>query len=101
MRVVDAVTGHRVPRPGRRARWLAVKAAYGGGAVGTLGAAGYALLRTEAALARKTIGEPFGWAKTVGPMAQTMRRGVKRVGARFTCTMAACNLARLPRLLAA
>jgi hypothetical protein len=26
---------------------------------------------------------------------------VKRVGAQFTLTMAACNLARLPRLLAA
>ena len=48
---------------------------------------------------RKKIEEPFGWAKTVGPMAQTMLRGVKRVGARFTLTMAACNLARLPRLL--
>ena len=43
----------------------------------------------------------FGWAKTVGPMAQTMLRGVKRVGAQFTLTMAACNLARLPRLPAA
>ena len=32
---------------------------------------------------RKKIEEPFGWAKTVGPMAQTMLRGVKRVGARF------------------
>nr|MCE2747805.1 IS5/IS1182 family transposase [Rhodobacter sp.] len=41
-----------------------------------------------------------GWAKTVGPMAQTMLRGVKRVGAQFTLTMAACNLARLPRVLA-
>jgi transposase len=50
---------------------------------------------------RKKIEEPFGWAKTVGPMAQTMLRGVKRVGAQFTLTMAACNLARLPRLLAA
>jgi len=50
---------------------------------------------------RKKIEEPFGWAKTVGPMAQTMRRGISRVGAQFTFTMAACNLARLPRLLAA
>ena len=48
---------------------------------------------------RKKIEEPFGWAKTVGPMAQTMLRGVKRVGAQFTLTMAACNLARLPQLL--
>ena len=50
---------------------------------------------------RKKKEEPFGWAKTVGPMAQTMLRGVKPVGAQFTLTMAACNLARLPRLLAA
>ena len=58
---------------------------------------GYALSQTR----RKKIGEPFGWAKTVGGMAQTVYRGVERVRARFTLTMAACNLARLPRLLAA
>ena len=58
---------------------------------------GYALSQR----CRKKIEEPFGWAKAVGPMAQTMLRGVKRVGAQFTFTMAACNLARLPRLLAA
>jgi hypothetical protein len=50
---------------------------------------------------RKKIEEPFGWAKTVGGMAQTMYRGIERVRARFTLTMAACNLARLPKLLAA
>ena len=50
---------------------------------------------------RKKIEEPFGWAKTVGTMAQTMLRGVDRLGAQFTLTMAACNLARLPKLLAA
>lgn len=49
---------------------------------------------------RKKIEEPFGWAKAVGPMAQTMLRGIKRVGAQFTLTMAASNLVRLPRLLA-
>ncbi len=49
----------------------------------------------------KKIEEPFGWAKTVGGMAQTVYRGVERVRARFTLTMAAANLARLPRLLAA
>jgi len=49
---------------------------------------------------RKKTEEPFGWAKTAGPMAQTMLRGVTRLGAQFTLTMAACNLARLPRLLA-
>jgi transposase len=50
---------------------------------------------------RKKIEEPFGWAKNVGGMAQTMYRGIERVRARFTLTMAACNLARLPKLLAA
>ena len=55
--------------------------------------AGYALSQKR----RKKIEEPFGWAKTVGGMAQTVHRGLDRVRARFTLTMAACNLARLPR----
>jgi transposase len=50
---------------------------------------------------RKKIEEPFGWAKTVGGMAQTLYRGIERVRARFTLPMAACNLARLPKLLGA
>jgi transposase len=50
---------------------------------------------------RKRIEEAFGWAKTVGGMAQTVYRGIERVRARFILTMAANNLARLPRLLAA
>jgi transposase len=50
---------------------------------------------------RKKIEEPFGWAKTVGGMTQTMYRGVERVRSRFILTMAANNLARLPRLLGA
>jgi len=58
---------------------------------------GYALSQKR----RKKIEEPFGWAKTVGGMAQTVHRGLDRVRARFTLTMAACNLARLPKLLAA
>lgn len=58
---------------------------------------GYALSQRR----RKKIEEPFGWAKTVGGMAQTVYRGVERVRARFTLTMADANLARLPRLLAA
>ena len=59
--------------------------------------AGYALSQKH----RKRIEEPFGWAKTVGGMAQTMYRGVERVRSRFVLTMAANNLARLPRLLGA
>ncbi|MGB8649979.1 MAG: SGNH/GDSL hydrolase family protein [Mycobacteriales bacterium] len=48
----------RPQRPGRRAAWVAIRGAYGGGLVGALGAAGYGLIRAEAALARRTIGEP-------------------------------------------
>ena len=58
--------------------------------------AGYALSQKR----RKKIEEPFGWAKTIGGMAQTVLRGIERVRARFTLTMVACNLAKLPRLLA-
>lgn len=50
---------------------------------------------------RKRIEEAFGWAKTVGGMAQTVYRGIERVRSRFILTMVANNLARLPRLLAA
>ncbi len=50
---------------------------------------------------RKKIEEPFGWAKTVGGMAQTTPRGIERVRSRFILTMAANNLARLPRVPAA
>lgn len=58
---------------------------------------GYALSQRR----RKKIEEPFGWAKTVGGMAQTVHRGLDKVRAQFTMTMAACNLARLPKLLTA
>lgn len=50
---------------------------------------------------RKRIEEVFGWGKMVGPIAKTMLRGVGRVGAQFPFTVAAYNLARLPKLLAA
>jgi transposase len=59
--------------------------------------AGYAVSQRK----RKLVEEPFGWGKTVGPLAKTMLRGLSRVGAQFTLTMAAYNLARLPRLLPA
>jgi hypothetical protein len=58
---------------------------------------GYALSQKH----RKRIEEAFGWAKTIGGLAQTMYRGVERVRSRFILTMTANNLARLPRLLAA
>ena len=64
---------------------------------GTTRDEGYALSQRH----RKKIEEPFGWAKTVGGMEQTMYRGVERVRSRFILAMAANNLARLPRLLGA
>jgi transposase len=59
--------------------------------------AGYAVSQKK----RKLIEEAFGWGKTVGPIAKTMLRGLDRVRAQFTLTMAAYNLAKLPRLIAA
>ena len=50
--------------------------------------------------ARKRIEEAFGWAKTIGGLARTKLRGTKRVAFKFTFTMAAYNLIRMPRLLA-
>lgn len=50
---------------------------------------------------RKQIEEAFGWGKTIGTAAKTMLRGTARVGFQFTLNMAAYNLARLPKLLAA
>lgn len=50
---------------------------------------------------RKRIEEAIGGAKTVGGMAQMMCRSIERVRSRCILMMAANNLARLPRLLAA
>lgn len=58
---------------------------------------GYAVSQKK----RKQIEEAFGWGKTVGPIRKTMLRGLDRVCAQFTLTMAAYNLAKLPNLLAA
>lgn len=59
--------------------------------------AGYAISQRI----RKRIEEAFGWCKTVGPATKTMLRGLDRLGAQFTFTLAAYNLVRLPKLLAA
>ena len=59
--------------------------------------AGYAISQRI----RKRIEEPFGWSKTVGLAAKTMLRGLERVGAQFIFNLAAYNLVRLPKLLAA
>ena len=58
---------------------------------------GYAVSQKK----RKLIEEAFGWGKTIGPIRKTMLRGLDRVRAQFTLTMAAYNLAKLPNLLAA
>jgi IS5 family transposase len=50
---------------------------------------------------RKLVEEAFGWSKTVAGMAKVQLRGLPRVRYAFTFAMAACNLIRMPRLLAA
>jgi IS5 family transposase len=50
---------------------------------------------------RKRIEEIFGWTKVQGGQAKTKFRGRERVDASFTLGLAAYNLIRLPRLLAA
>ena len=58
---------------------------------------GYALSQKK----RKLIEEAFGWAKTIGGLGRPMLRGAARLGFKFTLTMAAYDLIRLPKLLAA
>jgi transposase len=50
---------------------------------------------------RKRIEEGFGWIKTCGGLAKTRHKGTERAGWMFTFTATACNLVRLPKLLAA
>jgi hypothetical protein len=50
---------------------------------------------------RKRTEEPFGWAKTIGGLARPMLRGIARSRFKFTLTMAAYDLIRLPKLLGA
>jgi transposase len=50
---------------------------------------------------RKRIEEVFGWGKEVAGMRRTRMRGLARVGWAFTLRVAAYNLVRLPKLLAA
>jgi len=66
-----------IPRPGRRARYVAVKAAYGGGTFGGLAGVTVALLATEAKLARKTIGQPTEKAPLAAGSYGKGRRGDK------------------------
>ena len=50
---------------------------------------------------RKRIEEAFGWGKEIGGLRKSRFRGRERVGLAFGFTAAACNLVRLPKLLAA
>lgn len=50
---------------------------------------------------RKRIEEGFGWVKEVGGLAQVRMRGLARVDFAFVLRLAAYNLVRLPKLLAA
>lgn len=59
--------------------------------------AGYAVSQKK----RKRIEEPFGWGKTIGGLARPMLRGAAHLGFKFILTMAAYDLIRLPKLLAA
>jgi hypothetical protein len=54
---------------------------------------GYAVSQQK----RKRIEEPFGWGKTIGGLARPMLRGVKKLGFKFTLTMASYNLIRPPK----
>jgi Transposase DDE domain len=59
--------------------------------------AGYAVSQQK----RKRIEEPFGWGKTIGGLARPMLRGARKLGFKFTLTMASYNLIRIPKLIAA
>ena len=50
---------------------------------------------------RKRVEEPFGWGKTIGGLARPMLRGEKKLDFKFTLTMAAYDLIKLPRLIGA
>lgn len=50
---------------------------------------------------RKLVEEAFGWGKTIAGMAKVKVRGLRRVRYAFTFAIAAYNLIRMPRLLAA
>jgi hypothetical protein len=56
---------------------------------------GYAISQKK----RNHTEEPFGWDKTIGGLARPMLRGVARLRFKFTLTMAAYDLIRLPNLL--
>lgn len=48
---------------------------------------------------RKRIEEHFGWGKTIGPIRQTLYRGIRKVDQQFKLTMTASNIVRMARIL--
>lgn len=50
---------------------------------------------------RKRIEEIFGWSKTTGGLYQLKVRGIEKVATVFTLALAAYNIVRLPKLIAA
>ena len=50
---------------------------------------------------RKRIGEGFGWVQTIAGLRKVKLRGLHNVRGHFTFTMAAQNLIRTPKLMAA
>jgi transposase len=50
---------------------------------------------------RKQVEEIFGWGKSIGGLTQLKLRGLPKVKAKFTLTLTAYNLLRIPKLLAA
>ena len=63
----------------------------------TAGDPGYAISQRI----RKRIEEAFGWAKAVAGLRKTRHRGLLKADWQFTLAMAAYDLVRLPKLLAA
>lgn len=63
----------------------------------TINHPGYAISQQK----RKRVEEPFGWGKTIGGLARPMLRGVKKLDFKFSLTMAAYNLSKLPKLIGA
>ena len=83
-----AVDGHLTKTGKRRATAIDQR---------TLRHAGYAISQR----CRKRIEEIFGWIKSAAGLAKIKLRGRPRVDAAFTLALAAYNLIRLPKLLAA
>lgn len=50
---------------------------------------------------RKRVEEIFGWSKPIGGLVQVKVRGLAKVKAKFTLTLVAYNLIRIPKLLEA